>query len=84
MKKIVVFSNQGPVNDDLIVLLAALFPECDISIAEADTQDFEQFPGLAVIVYQYRNYGDVDRIKRAAADALVNPGLRSSEFNLSG
>jgi hypothetical protein len=44
MKKIVVISNQRPVNDDLIVLLAALFPECDISIAEADAQDFEPFP----------------------------------------
>jgi hypothetical protein len=44
MKKIVVISNRGPVNDDLIVLLAALFPECDISIAEADTQYFEPFP----------------------------------------
>jgi DNA-binding NtrC family response regulator len=34
-------------------------------------QDLEQeFPDLAVIIYQCRNYGDVDRIKGAVADAL--------------
>jgi len=32
----------------------------------------QQFPDLAVMVYQCRNYGDVDRIKGAIADALVN------------
>jgi DNA-binding NtrC family response regulator len=42
----------------------------------------EQVPGLDVIVYQCRNYSDVDRIKRAAADALVNPWFGSSRFNL--
>jgi len=31
----------------------------------------EKLPDLAVIVYQCRNYGDVDRIKGAVADALV-------------
>ncbi len=30
----------------------------------------QQFPDLAVVVYQGRNYGDVDRIKGAVADAL--------------
>jgi DNA-binding NtrC family response regulator len=30
----------------------------------------QQFPDLAVLVYQCRNYGDVDRIKGAVADAL--------------
>ena len=30
----------------------------------------EQFPGLAVMVYQCRNNGDVDRIKGAVVDAL--------------
>ena len=35
-------------------------------------QDLEQqFPDITVIVYQCRNYGDVDRIKGAVADALV-------------
>jgi DNA-binding NtrC family response regulator len=34
----------------------------------------QQFPELAVMVYQCRNYGDVDRIKLAVADALVNQG----------
>ncbi len=33
-----------------------------------------QFPDLAIIVYQCRNYGDVDRIKGAVADALVKLG----------
>lgn len=32
----------------------------------------QQFPDIAVIVYQCRNYCDVDRIKGAVADALVN------------
>ncbi len=32
----------------------------------------EKLPDLAVIVYQCRNYGDVDRIKGAVADALGN------------
>jgi DNA-binding NtrC family response regulator len=31
----------------------------------------EKLPDLAVIVYQCRNYGDVDRIKGAVADELV-------------
>jgi len=31
----------------------------------------EKLPELAVIVYQCRNYGDVDRIKGAVADELV-------------
>ena len=31
----------------------------------------ERFPDLSVIVYQGRNYGDVDRIKDAVADELV-------------
>ena len=29
-----------------------------------------QFPDLTVIVYQCQNYGDVDRIKGAVADAI--------------
>ena len=44
MKKIVIISEQGRVNPELIALLAALFPECDISIAAADSQDFEPCP----------------------------------------
>ena len=31
----------------------------------------QQFPDLAVMVYQCRNYGDVVRIKGAVADALA-------------
>jgi DNA-binding NtrC family response regulator len=56
----------------------------DLVLLDAGTNGFgtmtlfqdlkERFPGLAVIVYQCRNYGDVDRIKRAVADALLNPG----------
>ena len=38
----------------------------------------QQFSDLAVMVYQCRNYGDVDRIKGAVADALVKHGLRGS------
>jgi hypothetical protein len=45
VKKIVITSQQGRVNHDLIALLTALFPECDISIAEPDRQDFEPCPG---------------------------------------
>ena len=37
----------------------------------------QQFPDLAVMVYQCRNYGDVDRIKGAVADELV-------KYRLSG
>lgn len=44
MKKIVIISEQGRVNHKLIALLTALFPECDISIAAADNQDFEPYP----------------------------------------
>jgi hypothetical protein len=45
MKKIVIFSEQGRVNHELIALLTAFFPECDISIAAADSQDFKPCPG---------------------------------------
>ena len=34
----------------------------------------EKLPDLAVIIYQCRNYGDVDRIKGAVADALETIG----------
>jgi len=44
VKKIVIISQQGRVNYDLIALLTALFPECDISIAAADRQDCEPCP----------------------------------------
>jgi len=44
----------------------------------------QQFPELAVIVYQCRNYGDVDRIKGAVADALVKHRFSGSGFNVSG
>jgi hypothetical protein len=43
MKKIVIISQQPRINDNLIALLTALFPECDIVIAAADTQDFDPF-----------------------------------------
>ena len=41
MKKIIIISQQSRINDNLIALLKALFPECDISIASADTRDFD-------------------------------------------
>jgi hypothetical protein len=41
MKKIVIISQQGRINDDLVALLTALFPECDISIAVPGRQGFE-------------------------------------------
>jgi DNA-binding NtrC family response regulator len=48
-------------------------------------QDLKQkFPNLAVIVYQCRNYGDVDRIKGAVADALGKLRLSGSRFNVPG
>jgi DNA-binding NtrC family response regulator len=34
----------------------------------------DKLPDLAVIVYQCRNYGDVDRIKGAVADELGKKG----------
>jgi DNA-binding NtrC family response regulator len=49
------------------------------------SQDLEQeFPDLAVIIYQCRNYGDVNRIKGAVADAFVKLRLRGSGFNVPG
>ncbi len=48
-------------------------------------QDLKQeFPDLAVIIYQCRNYGDVVRIKGAVADALVKHRLSGSGFNVPG
>ena len=39
-------------------------------------QDLKQtFPDLAVLVYQFRNFSDVDRIKGAVAGALGKPRL---------
>ena len=38
----------------------------------------QQFPDIAVMVYQCRNYGDVDRIKGAVADVLVKPKTSDS------
>lgn len=44
MKKIVIISQPGQINHELIALLTALFPECDISIAAPGGQDFEPCP----------------------------------------
>jgi hypothetical protein len=44
VKKIVIISQQGRINHDLITMLTALFPECDISIAAPDGQDFKPCP----------------------------------------
>jgi hypothetical protein len=44
MRKIVIISQQGFINHDLVALLTVLFPECDICIAEADAQAFEPYP----------------------------------------
>jgi DNA-binding NtrC family response regulator len=38
----------------------------------------QQFPNLAIMVYQCRNYADVARIKDAVADALGGPRLSGS------
>ncbi len=48
-------------------------------------QDLKQiFPDLAVMVYQCRNYGDVDRIKGAVADELGKLRLSGSGSNVQG
>jgi len=44
LKQIVIISKQGRVNHEFITALTTLFPECDISIAAADRQDFEPCP----------------------------------------
>jgi len=44
VKKIVILSQQGRVNHELIAMLTALFPECDINVAAADRQELEPFP----------------------------------------
>jgi hypothetical protein len=44
VKKIVIISQQGRVNHELISLLTALFPDCDINVAAADRQGREPFP----------------------------------------
>ena len=43
----------------------------------------QQFPDLAVMVYHCRNYGDVDHIKGAFADALIEISLRGSAETVS-
>jgi CheY-like chemotaxis protein len=43
----------------------------------------QQFPDLAVMVYQCRNYGDLDHIKGAVADALIEYSLRGSAETVS-
>jgi hypothetical protein len=54
------------------------FRDCGYELIAFLTTLFkQQFPGLAVMAYQCRNYGDVARIKGAVADALVkNTALR--------
>ena len=48
------------------------FRDCGYELIAFLTTLFkQQFPDLAVMVYQCRNYGDVDRIKDAVADELV-------------
>jgi len=48
-------------------------------------QDLKQiFPDLAVLVYQCRNFSDVDRIKGAVADALGKHGSSGSGSNVQG
>lgn len=44
MKKIVIISQQGRVNHDLIALLTALFPECEIRMAAPGGQDLAPCP----------------------------------------
>jgi DNA-binding NtrC family response regulator len=66
----------------------------DLVLLDANSDEFgamrlyldlkQKFPNLAVIVYQCRNYGDVDRIKGAVADALGKLRLSGSRFNVPG
>jgi hypothetical protein len=44
MKNIVIISQTGRINHELIAVLTALFPECDISIAASGRQDLESDP----------------------------------------
>jgi hypothetical protein len=44
VKKIIIISQQGRTNHELIALLTILFPECDISIAAADRTHFGPWP----------------------------------------
>ena len=66
-------------------------PQPDLVLLDAHSAGFgamklfldikEKLPDLAVIVYQCRNYGDVDSIKGAVADALVkNTAPRSDNI----
>ncbi len=48
MKKIVILSQPGQVNLEFIAMLTAVFPECDIRIAVADSQDSEKCPPGAI------------------------------------
>ena len=66
----------------------------DLVLLDANSDEFgamrlyldlkQKFPNLAVIVYKCRNYGDVDRIKGAVADALGKLRLSGSRFNVPG
>jgi DNA-binding response OmpR family regulator len=44
----------------------------------------QQFPDLAVMVYQCRDYSDVARIRGAVADALEKPKVSGSRINVPG
>ena len=44
MKKSVIMSQQGRINHDLIALLTALFPECEIRMAAPGGQDLGPCP----------------------------------------
>ena len=66
----------------------------DLVLLDANTDGFgamrlyqdlkQKFPDLAAMVYQCRDFGDVDRIKGAIADALGKPILSGSGFNVEG
>ena len=76
----VLWEHLGKTQPD-IVLLDALSDGFGAMRLHQDLK--QQFPDLAVIVYQCRNYGDVDKIKVAVADALAKQRLKDSGFNLS-
>ena len=77
----VLWEHLGHTQPDLVLLGAKL----DGFGAMRLYQDLkQQFPDLAVLVYQCRNYGDVDRIKGAVADELGKLRLSGSGSNVQG
>jgi len=72
------------VGDTAMLLEHLINTQPDLVLLDAHSDGFgamrlyqdlkQQFPDLAVMVYQCRNYGDVDKIKVAVADAFEKLG----------